>query len=142
MDYADHEGEGQQFSRDNFVSYHDVYNIWRTIITKAMRKDEDPVLSAIKWMERIRVDGGFTYYDENDRIYLYEKDKAKARELITRFRAKCQNQEPFLLFLNNNYFGDEDIDEATLEMAQKNWMVCYRQEVSCSGIDTNNYIES
>ncbi|KAF9574685.1 hypothetical protein EC968_005916 [Mortierella alpina] len=44
-------GNGQQLSRDYFVTYDDVYNIWYVFMNKAMRKDSDPVLSCIKWME-------------------------------------------------------------------------------------------
>ncbi|KAI1316287.1 hypothetical protein EDD11_010130, partial [Mortierella claussenii] len=35
-------GNGQQLSRDDFITYDDVYNIWYKITTKAMRKDPDP----------------------------------------------------------------------------------------------------
>ncbi|KAF9271622.1 hypothetical protein BGZ88_005845, partial [Linnemannia elongata] len=35
-------GNGQQLSRDEFITYDDVYNIWHRITTAAMRKDPDP----------------------------------------------------------------------------------------------------
>ncbi|KAF9433018.1 hypothetical protein BGZ76_009984 [Entomortierella beljakovae] len=60
-------GNGKQFTRDDFISYDDVYNIWYAITTKEMRKDPHPVVSAIKWMEEIEAGGNFTYYDKNDR---------------------------------------------------------------------------
>jgi hypothetical protein len=55
------------FSRDDFVTYEDVYNIWHSIISAKMRKDSDPVVSAIKWMEELNEDGAYTYYDHEDR---------------------------------------------------------------------------
>jgi len=32
-----------------------------------MRKDPDPTLSAIKWMEEFKANNAFTYYDQKDR---------------------------------------------------------------------------
>ena len=60
-------GNGQQLSRDDFVTYDDVYNIWHKIITMKMRKDLDPVLSAIKWMEQFKSENAFTFYDQDDK---------------------------------------------------------------------------
>jgi len=60
-------GNGQQLSRDDFITYDDVYNIWHRITTTKMRKDPDPVLSAIKWMEEFGQNNAFTFYDMDDK---------------------------------------------------------------------------
>ncbi|KAF8936257.1 hypothetical protein BGZ58_004395, partial [Dissophora ornata] len=60
-------GNGQQLSRDDFITYDDVFNIWHKITTRAMRKDLDPVLSAVKWMEELERNKGFTFYDRDDK---------------------------------------------------------------------------
>ncbi|KAG0076253.1 hypothetical protein BGZ93_004011, partial [Podila epicladia] len=62
-------GNGQQLSRDDFITYEDVYNIWHKITTRAMRKDKDPVLSAMLWMEEFSRNKGFTFYDEEDKTF-------------------------------------------------------------------------
>ncbi|KAF9310976.1 hypothetical protein BG006_004665, partial [Podila minutissima] len=62
-------GNGQQLSRDDFITYEDVYNIWHKIATRAMRKDKDPVLSAMRWMEEFSRNKGFTFYDEEDKTF-------------------------------------------------------------------------
>jgi len=59
-------GNGQRLSRDDFVTYEDVYNIWHKINTATMRKDTDATLSAIKWLEEIEGKGGFTFYNRVD----------------------------------------------------------------------------
>ncbi|KAI8595960.1 hypothetical protein EDD21DRAFT_20347 [Dissophora ornata] len=74
------------------------------------------------------------------RAILYEKDKAKAIACIASFRAKWSGYGELILHLNKNYFGEDDKDNA--QEKQRHWMVCYRQDVSYSCIDTNNYIES
>ncbi|KAG9323922.1 hypothetical protein KVV02_006288 [Mortierella alpina] len=55
---------GQQLSRVHFITYDDVYNT----VNKAMRKDPDPLLSCIKWMEDFEENDAFTYYNRDDRI--------------------------------------------------------------------------
>ncbi|KAF9209381.1 hypothetical protein BGZ59_010145, partial [Podila verticillata] len=62
-------GNGQQLSRDDFITYEDVYNIWHKIATRAMRKDQDPVLSAMKWMEEFSRNKAFTFYDSEDKSF-------------------------------------------------------------------------
>ncbi|KAK3829638.1 MAG: hypothetical protein J3R72DRAFT_517198 [Linnemannia gamsii] len=44
----------------------DVYYIWHTINTTAMRKDSDTTLSVMKWLEEIEGKGGFTFYNRVD----------------------------------------------------------------------------
>jgi hypothetical protein len=56
------------FSRQDFITYGDVYNIWHGVMVSKMRKDDDAVVSSIKWMEELERDGGFTYYDKDDRV--------------------------------------------------------------------------
>ncbi|KAF8925351.1 hypothetical protein BGZ47_003350, partial [Haplosporangium gracile] len=56
-------GNGQRLSRDDFITYEDVYNIWHKINTAVMRKDTDATLSAMKWLEEIEGKGGFTFYN-------------------------------------------------------------------------------
>ncbi|KAI7820579.1 hypothetical protein BC939DRAFT_387494, partial [Gamsiella multidivaricata] len=73
------------------------------------------------------------------RAILYEKDKAAALNRIANFRDKWSNYEELLVFMDKNYFGK---NMAEAEDKQKHWMICYRQDVSYSSIDTNNYIES
>ena len=63
-----------------------------------------------------------------------------AMDRIKNFREKWSNYEELLVYLNKNYFGEEGSVNA--QDKQKHWMICYRQDVSYSGIDTNNYIES
>jgi hypothetical protein len=49
-------------------------------------------------------------------------------------------QGDLIQYLDKKYFGSaEDVDAIDI---QKHWMTCYRQDVSYSHIDTNNYIES
>lgn len=59
-------GDGGQLSRDNFVTYDDVYNIWHKKTTAEIRKDKLEVPSSKKWMEEFEQDNGFTFYDKND----------------------------------------------------------------------------
>lgn len=59
-------GNGQRLSRDDFITYEDVYNIWHKINTATMRKDADATLSAMKWLEEIEGKEGFTFYNRVD----------------------------------------------------------------------------
>ena len=58
-----------RFSRDDFVTYDDVYNILYAIMIKRMRKHENPTISARLWMEHLRQQGDFTYYDDDKGEY-------------------------------------------------------------------------
>jgi hypothetical protein len=75
---------------------------------------------------------------------LYEKNSTEAQELIRTFREVWKDQKDLLSYLNKNYFGPLAFEAHHEEVSrrQKSWMLCYRQEVSYSSIDTNNYIES
>ncbi|KAF9920133.1 hypothetical protein FBU30_010074, partial [Linnemannia zychae] len=57
-----------RYSRDDFITYDDVYSIWYSIMVNKMRKDDDAVVSSVKWMEELENDGAFTYYDKDDRV--------------------------------------------------------------------------
>ncbi|KAF9912189.1 hypothetical protein EC991_000600 [Linnemannia zychae] len=37
-----------RFSRDDFITYDDIYNIWHKIIVSRMTKDDDPIISSAK----------------------------------------------------------------------------------------------
>ncbi|KAG0234298.1 hypothetical protein BGW42_006690, partial [Actinomortierella wolfii] len=39
-----------------------------------MRKNRDPVLSAVKWLQSIEANGGFTFYDRDDRSSVKNRD--------------------------------------------------------------------
>jgi len=85
-------GNGQQLSRDDFVTYDDVYNIWHRITTNTMRKDPDPVLSAMKWMEKFESDKGFTFYEEGDKpsdVYFGFASLWQLQQLKTHGRTIC-----------------------------------------------------
>ncbi|KAF9916862.1 hypothetical protein FBU30_001113 [Linnemannia zychae] len=85
-------GKGQQLSRDDFITYDDVYNIWYKVTTAAMRKDSDPVLSAMKWMEEFENNGGFTFYDKNDKtngLYFGFASLWQLQQLKTHGRTIC-----------------------------------------------------
>ncbi|KAF9976955.1 hypothetical protein BGZ75_010444, partial [Mortierella antarctica] len=58
------DGKNSRFSRDDFISYDDVYNVFYDIMARRMRKDEDARISARLWMESLQEEGFFTYYDE------------------------------------------------------------------------------
>ena len=58
-------GNGEQLSRDQFITYDDVYNIWYDLTIKKMRKDPDQTKSAILWMKEFEEDQDFTFYDES-----------------------------------------------------------------------------
>lgn len=57
-------GNGEQPSRDKFITYDDVYNLWYDITIRKMRKDRDQTKSAILWMKEFEKEQDFTYYDE------------------------------------------------------------------------------
>lgn len=85
-------GNGQQLSRDDFITYDDVYNIWHRITTAAMRKDPDPVLSAMKWMEEFKGNNAFTFYNENDTtsgMYFGFASLWQLKQLKTHGRTLC-----------------------------------------------------
>ncbi|KAF9898986.1 hypothetical protein EC991_009822, partial [Linnemannia zychae] len=59
-------GNGQRLSRDDLITYEDVYNIWYNINNDLMKKDPDAILSAMKWLEEIESKGGFSFYNKSD----------------------------------------------------------------------------
>ncbi|KAI8596464.1 hypothetical protein EDD21DRAFT_408352 [Dissophora ornata] len=58
---------------------------------------------------------------------LYEKDKTKAIFRIASFHVKWSDYGELILYLNKNYFGEDDKDNA--QEKQQHWMVGYRQVV-------------
>ncbi|KAG0267568.1 hypothetical protein DFQ27_008613 [Actinomortierella ambigua] len=59
-------GGSQNLSRDDCITYDDVYNEWHKVVVQRMWKDNDPVVSSIKWMQLFEVSGYFTYYNKED----------------------------------------------------------------------------
>ncbi|KAI7828026.1 hypothetical protein BC939DRAFT_512736 [Gamsiella multidivaricata] len=56
-------------SRDDFITYDDVYNLLYALTAKQMRKDDDPLISARLWMEDLENQNYFTYYDREHGLY-------------------------------------------------------------------------
>ncbi|KAF8926034.1 hypothetical protein BGZ58_000242 [Dissophora ornata] len=108
---------GQELTRDAFVAYDVVYNIWYQITTAAMRKGPGPTLAAIKWMEEFEASKGFTYYDRGDRtngLYFGFSSLRQLEQLKVHGRVLCFNGTPnvfghktnlFTLVLKNRYTG-------------------------------------
>ncbi|KAF9165905.1 hypothetical protein DFQ26_009115 [Actinomortierella ambigua] len=222
----------EQKGGDDFITYGDIYNIWHDVIVGRMRRDVDPIVSSVKWMEKLEEDGAFTYYDKDDhrgalkrkmaahfsspdqayrfkpsavitdqgneeilainraftgenvsvffcawhshRVWereirkrvndvddnpsveqrkatrdaavsefqsiLKEPDMTKALHGIQQYREKWSGQHDLLTYLNSECFGS-DQDEGSVN-TQKRWMICYREGVSYSPIETNDYMES
>ncbi|OAQ22666.1 hypothetical protein K457DRAFT_39753, partial [Linnemannia elongata AG-77] len=66
-------------------------------------------------------------------LYALTEDEANA--LLDSFRAEWQHIAPkFLTYLDKNYLDHES--------DRRRWMLCHRQQVNYSYINTNNYIES
>ncbi|KAG0246503.1 hypothetical protein BG011_002414, partial [Mortierella polycephala] len=85
-------GNGHQLTRDDFITYDDVYNIWYQITTETMRKNDDPTLSAIKWMEEFEANNGFTYYDRSDKtngVYFGFSSRWQLEQLKAHGRVLC-----------------------------------------------------
>ncbi|KAF9120081.1 hypothetical protein BGX30_003385 [Mortierella sp. GBA39] len=61
--------ESMPLSRDNFVTYEDVYNILYAITAKEVRKSDDDTVSARLWMEELDKDDYFTFYDKESDLY-------------------------------------------------------------------------
>ena len=62
-------GDDQRLSRDNFVTYGDVYNVLYALTVKQMRKDDNPTTSAQLWMDDLKRQGYFTYCDQEHSLY-------------------------------------------------------------------------
>ncbi|KAG0221718.1 hypothetical protein BGW42_007352, partial [Actinomortierella wolfii] len=56
-------------SRDDFITYDDVYNILYAIVAKEVRKSPDDVESAKLWMEELEKNNYFTFYDKAHGLY-------------------------------------------------------------------------
>jgi hypothetical protein len=59
-------GGKERLSKDNFITYNDVYNIYYALREKELRKDNHDRVSAALWMQDLEARGFFTYYDEKD----------------------------------------------------------------------------
>ncbi|KAG0332923.1 hypothetical protein BG005_005299, partial [Podila minutissima] len=64
---------------------------------------------------------------------MYATPLSEATSLIQKFREDHAARASLLQYLNKNYFD---------ETAQQRWMICFRQDIDCAAIDTNNHIES
>jgi hypothetical protein len=64
---------------------------------------------------------------------LYTPDKDEALALLTTFQQENRHRVEMLQFLDKNYFKETD---------RQHWMVCFRENIACAAIDTNNYVES
>jgi len=58
-----------RFARDDFITYDDVYNILYAITAARIRKDENPEVSAGLWMQSLKQQGYFVYYDTEHSLY-------------------------------------------------------------------------
>jgi len=61
--------ETMALSRDNFITYDDVYNILNAITAKEVRKSDDDTISARLWMEELDKNNYFTFYDKLNGLY-------------------------------------------------------------------------
>ncbi|KAF9926595.1 hypothetical protein FBU30_003843, partial [Linnemannia zychae] len=64
--------EGEEtlpLSRDNFITYDDVYNILHAITAKEVRKHNDEAVSARLWMEELDRAGYFTFCDNDNDLF-------------------------------------------------------------------------
>ncbi|KAF9119177.1 hypothetical protein BG015_006410, partial [Linnemannia schmuckeri] len=64
---------------------------------------------------------------------LYTPDKDEALALLTTFQQENHHRAEMLQFLDKNYFKETD---------RQRWMICFRENIACAAIDTNNYVES
>ncbi|KAF9417474.1 hypothetical protein BGZ76_004529, partial [Entomortierella beljakovae] len=81
-----------RLSRDDFVTYDNVYNIWYKITCAKMRKDNDPVLSSIIWMKELAKDQAFTFYEQGDKpdgVYFGFSTKWQLEQLKENGRTVC-----------------------------------------------------
>ncbi|KAG0370143.1 hypothetical protein BGZ54_007573 [Gamsiella multidivaricata] len=62
-------GDGPRITRDDIVTYDDVYNIFYQIKITESRRDEDPVISSNKWMVEVGQQGYFTCFDKRGVYY-------------------------------------------------------------------------
>ncbi|KAF8923285.1 hypothetical protein BGZ47_004895, partial [Haplosporangium gracile] len=65
---------------------------------------------------------------------LYTLNKDEACALLEAFQEDNRHRPEMLQFLDKNYFKET-------ELLQR-WMICYRENIACPAIDTNNYVES
>ncbi|KAF9899470.1 hypothetical protein EC991_008853 [Linnemannia zychae] len=82
----------EQLSRDDFITFDDVYNIWHRVTTAEMRKDPNPILSAIKWMEDFDRNNAFNFYDKDDKtsgMYFGFASLWQLQQLKTHGRTIC-----------------------------------------------------
>ncbi|KAG0345997.1 hypothetical protein BG004_002648 [Podila humilis] len=85
-------GDGRKLSRDGFITYDDVYYEWHSITTKRMRKDDNAIISSIKWMETFEASGDFTYYNKDDQslgLYFGFASKWQLEQLHKHGRVLC-----------------------------------------------------
>lgn len=59
----------ERLSRDNFITYEDVYNIYYALRENELRKDKLDSKSANLWMQDLKSRGFFTYYDQDKNLF-------------------------------------------------------------------------
>jgi len=64
---------------------------------------------------------------------MYETQLDKAVPLIEKFRVDHMDRPELMQYLEKGYFS---------ESQQQRWMLCYRRNIDCVAIDTNNHVES
>ncbi|KAG0038455.1 hypothetical protein BGZ83_003078, partial [Gryganskiella cystojenkinii] len=74
--------EGTRLTRDNFITYDDVYNIVYAINAKLMRKATDEFESARLWLDHLKADGYFVYHDTENHRYHGFSSKWQLEELV------------------------------------------------------------
>ncbi|KAG0001771.1 hypothetical protein BGZ80_006119, partial [Entomortierella chlamydospora] len=67
------------------------------------------------------------------RQILYTPDQTKADNLIKAFLKDHEHRTRLVGYLEKHYFEQEQ---------RERWMFCFRQNISCAAIDTNNFVES
>ena len=60
---------GMRLSRDQFNTYDDVYNIACAVNAERMRRAAEEFESAALWMEELRQQGYFVYFDKDNHQY-------------------------------------------------------------------------
>lgn len=60
---------GERITRDDVITYDDVYNEIYKVNNKEARKHQDPIVSANMWMTELEYNGYFTFHDPLGQYY-------------------------------------------------------------------------
>ncbi|KAF9136659.1 hypothetical protein BGX30_010964 [Mortierella sp. GBA39] len=145
--------ETMALSRDNFITYDDVYNILYAITAKEETGFGIPVAFLLtktqKWellkewlcqlkakMDQLCTEPYFpTAVRKQLKGILYAQTEEESNTLLDAFRNEWQDTaSKFLEYLDDNYLAHE--------ADRRRWMFCHRQQVAYGCINTNNFIES